>query len=110
MIRTLLLAALFAGLPAAFRPCAAGTVTGRTDTAATARIPADSLRPAARTPEECLPDGKAASANTPDTESAAGTNPAPADAPDTKPAAGTAAAGTANAPAPADTAAYLRPP
>ena len=110
MIRTLLLAALFAGLPAAFRPCAAGTVTGRTDTAATARIPADSLRPAARTPEECLPDGKTASANTPDTESATGTNPAPADAPDTKPAAGTAAAGTANAPAPADTAAYLRPP
>ena len=110
MIRTLLLAALFTGLPAAFRPCAAGTVADRTDTAATARIPADSLRPAARTPEECLPDGKAASANTPDTESATGTNPAPADAPDTKPAAGTAAAGTANAPAPADTAAYLRPP
>ena len=110
MIRTLLLAALFTGLLAAFRPCAAGTVADRTDTAATARIPADSLRPAARTPEECLPDGKTASANTPDTESAAGTNPAPADAPDTKPAAGTAAAGTANAPAPADTAAYLRPP
>lgn len=110
MIRTLLLATLFASLSTGFRPCAAGTAADRTDTAATVRTPTDSLRPAARTPEECLPDGKTASANTPDTESAAGTNPAPADAPDTKPAAGTAAAGTANAPAPADTAAYLRPP